>query len=105
MIAAGERLAGLEGQPRVEAVSRASWGSRTGRFWRQIALTLITALFMLPFYWMVLSAFKERWQIFARPMQWFPDPIQWDNFAKALTYQYFPYFNLLKNSVFYAGAV
>lgn len=105
MIAIGQRVAGLEGEQQQERSSRASWRDRAGRLGRQAALVGITALFMLPFYWMVASAFKERSQIFARPMQWFPNPIEWDNFAKALTYEYFPYFTLLKNSIFFAGMV
>lgn len=105
MIAVDQRVAGLEGEQQLERSARASWRDRAGRLGRQAALVAITALFMLPFYWMVASAFKERSQIFARPMQWFPDPIAWDNFAKTLTYQYFPYFTLLKNSIFFAGLV
>lgn len=104
MIATDERISVLEEQP-AATTSRAGWIGRGGHLWRHGALFLVTAVFMLPFYWMVVSAFKERSQIFARPMLWFPDPIQWDNFTKALNYQYFPYFKLLGNSVFYAGAV
>jgi len=62
-------------------------------------------LFLLPFYWMVASALKSNSQIFARPMQWLPDPVHWSNLPDTLTYPEFPYFRLLWNSIFYAGAV
>ena len=38
-------------------------------------------------------------------MQWWPSPVRWDNFTRALTYPGFPFLQFLWNSVFYAGAV
>ena len=70
------------------------------------ALLVAAALaFMVPFYWMVSSALKDTSQIFARPIQWWPHPLQWDNFPSALHYPGFPFFRFLWNSVFYAGSV
>src|SRR5206468_159662 len=44
-------------------------------------------------------------QIFARPLQWWPHPVQWDNVLRALHYPGFPFLRFLWNSVFYAGCV
>jgi multiple sugar transport system permease protein len=70
------------------------------------ALLLVVAVGLLvPFYWMLLSAFKDTSQIFARPIQWWPNPVRWDNFMRALSYPGFPFLQFLWNSVFYAGSV
>lgn len=61
--------------------------------------------FMVPFYWMIISALKDNSQIFARPIMWWPDPVRWDNFVQAATYPGFPFLRFLWNSVFYAGSV
>jgi multiple sugar transport system permease protein len=60
---------------------------------------------LVPLCWMLLSAFKDTSQIFARPIQWWPSPARWDNFMRALTYPGFPFLRFLWNSVFYAGSV
>ncbi len=39
---------------------------------------------MLPFAWMLSSAFKAESEIFRAPPQWIPRPIQWQNLAKSL---------------------
>ncbi len=74
-------------------------------FARHLGLIAVTAVFMLPFFWMLSVALKSKSQVFARPVQWWPDPTHWENFVTAATYQYFPYFRMLWNSVFYAGLV
>jgi multiple sugar transport system permease protein len=72
---------------------------------RHLGLIAVTAVFMLPFYWMVSTALKSKSQVFARPVQWWPDPVHWENFVTAATFQYFPYVRMLGNSIFYAGLV
>lgn len=72
---------------------------------RHLVLIAVTAVFMLPFFWMLSVALKSKSQVFARPIQWWPDPTHWENFATAATYQYFPYFRMLWNSVYYSGLV
>lgn len=90
-------------------VARSPHGYRLRRWLSPFAkhALLITAslIFLLPFYWMVVSALKTNTQIFARPMQWWPDPIQWSNLPDTVTYSAFPYFRLLWNSIYYSGAV
>ena len=55
---------------------------------KTIAYTLLilgSILILIPVFWMVSSALKPNYDIFVFPPKWIPDPIQWDNFAKALT--------------------
>lgn len=99
----------LAGHGRTLEVSQPSRLTRVRRrlapFAKHALLILAAALFLLPFYWMVMSALKSNPQIFARPMQWWPDPVQWSNLPTTLTYSEFPYFRLLWNSIYYSGAV
>ncbi len=41
----------------------------------------VAALFVFPFYWLLISAFKTKAQIFVLPPQFFPDPVVVQNFA------------------------
>jgi ABC-type glycerol-3-phosphate transport system permease component len=48
------------------------------------ALLLLTAFIgLLPYYWMVSSAFKTNETMFAVPPQWIPDPVNWHAFSDA----------------------
>ena len=68
-------------------------------------MMLIAAIFLLPFYWMAISAFKNNTEIFARPVAWFPDPIRWENVTALFTREDFPFLRQFANSVFYSGSV
>ena len=68
-------------------------------------MLLIAAVFLLPFYWMAISAFKSNAEIFARPIAWFPNPIRWENLSALLTRDDFPFLRQFANSVFYSGSV
>jgi multiple sugar transport system permease protein len=72
---------------------------------RHALLAAVAIAFLVPFYWMVISALKDNSQIFARPLQWWPNPVRWDNIRRALHYPGFPFLRFLWNSVFYAGCV
>lgn len=53
-------------------------------------LLLAGAVFcLLPFYWLVRSAFMNETQIFTMPPIWFPDPITFQNFIGAVSAQPF----------------
>lgn len=65
----------------------------------------VAAIFLLPFYWMVISAFKNNAEIFARPITWFPDPIRWENVSLLFNRNDFPFLRQFLNSCFYAGSV
>ncbi|MCM3699951.1 carbohydrate ABC transporter permease [Paenibacillus macerans] len=49
------------------------------------ALSLISAMFLIPFVWMVRSSLMDLAQIFVMPPVWIPHPVKWDNFVRALT--------------------
>lgn len=49
------------------------------------ALSLISAMFLIPFVWMVRSSLMDLAQIFVMPPVWIPNPVKWDNFVRALT--------------------
>ena len=68
-------------------------------------MVLIAGIFLLPFYWMTISAFKNNAEIFASPVSWFPHPIRWENLAVPFNRDDFPFLRQFANSVFYAGSV
>jgi ABC-type glycerol-3-phosphate transport system permease component len=45
-------------------------------------LTALALLFLFPFYWLLISAFKTQAQIFALPPSWIPAPPAWGNFTE-----------------------
>jgi ABC-type glycerol-3-phosphate transport system permease component len=61
---------------------------RTGLF-KQILvyllLIILSALFLLPFYWMVNTSLKTPDQLFAIPPVWFPHPFAWANYVQVMT--------------------
>lgn len=65
----------------------------------------ISAIFLLPFYWMTISAFKNNAEIFSDPVTWWPAPFRWENIAGLLNRDDFPFVLQFLNSVFYAGTV
>lgn len=65
----------------------------------------VAAVFLLPFYWMAISAFKNNAEIFANPISWWPDPVRWENLSAILSRPDFPFLRQFGNSVFYAGMV
>jgi multiple sugar transport system permease protein len=72
---------------------------------RHALLIAISVAFMFPFYWMVISSLKEKTDIFTYPVEWWPNPILWENYATAINYKGFPFFRFLGNSLFYAVGV
>ncbi len=88
--------------PAITSCARRDW---IGPLARHALLIAVAALLLLPFYWMLNSAFKSNNEIFAYPIQWWPDPIRWDNIAATIGSRYFPVLRLLGNSVYFAGGV
>ena len=56
---------------------------------RYLVLGLTALLFILPIFWMISSALKTSYAIFAFPPVWWPSQPRWENFAEALTAQPF----------------
>ena len=47
-------------------------------------MIVLSAIFLIPFFWLVSTSLKEQGQVFAYPPVWIPDPIMWSNYAEAL---------------------
>ena len=93
-------------QPRAVVTPANIHGRRRAASVAKHALLIgVAAVFLLPFYWMVISALKDNAQIVTRPVKWWPNPLHWDHFTTALDYPNFPYLRLLWNSVYYSGMV
>lgn len=61
-------------------------------------LLSLSALFVLPFVWLVLTSLKPNQQILKFPPDWIPRPFTWSNYPDAL--QYIPYLKYMSNSFF-----
>ncbi|HZT41166.1 MAG TPA: carbohydrate ABC transporter permease [Chthonomonadaceae bacterium] len=48
-------------------------------------LFLLSLVFLFPFYWLAVSAFKSQAQIFAMPPMWIPHPARLTNFTEVAT--------------------
>ena len=68
-------------------------------------LAAVALAFMVPFYWMTISGFKDNNEIFAQPIVWWPHVFRWHVIVDVLTYPGFSFLRFLWNSVFYAGCV
>ncbi len=82
-----DQLAG-EAVAQNKIVKKRSVQHRGDRVWNTLSIvTLIVMAFVMvmPFVWLLSSSLKSQTQIFSYPPQWIPDPIQWDNYTRALT--------------------
>lgn len=78
--------------------------SRFGRiFVTYPLLVLISFIGLLPFYWMVACSFKTNENMFLMPLQWFPNPINWNAYGDAWKAQDFTRYFL--NTTFIAVAI
>ena len=59
-----------------------------------------TVLMLLPFFWMISTAFKPDSQIFTMPVKWLPSSLYWDNFKRA--FQVIPIVKYMLNTVYIA---
>ncbi len=50
---------------------------------RYIVVSLFAIPFIIPFFWMIITALKPSEQVFAIPIIWWPNPVEFGNFAKA----------------------
>ena len=79
-----------------------SFGARPTKDWLRgiaIHILLIPAafVFLLPFLWMLSTSLKPDAQLFAYPPIWIPNPLQWANYPKTVTYV--PFFLYLRNTL------
>jgi multiple sugar transport system permease protein len=69
---------------------------KIGPYVYSILIFALAVAWLLPFYWMIRSAFMGTEQIFAWPPVAFPNPIRWENFKNALTV--LPFGSYFKNT-------
>ena len=68
-----------------------------------LGLLVVSAIFLLPFVWMLLTSVKTEVEAIRMPIQWFAKKPQWINFATAWKSGPFPLY--IRNSFLYAGGV
>jgi multiple sugar transport system permease protein len=72
--------------------------------WVVFALMLVASLLvLLPFAWMIISSLKQDSRVFTVPVQWIPDPVQWDNYLRIWTRV--PFLSYLGNSLILAVVI
>lgn len=94
---------GIVGKNAPRVASRWGLSKWMGYSLNYVALTLVAAIFFLPFLWLMITSLKPLEQVFTDPVTWIPKPIQWRNYPDALTNPAFPFWQLLWNTLFYAG--
>lgn len=80
------------------AAARWAWLSRQlkSQIVPRIVLILVSALFLLPFYWMVNTALKSHQELLVYPPSLWPSELVWSNFQDAVNY--FPFWRYLGNT-------
>lgn len=68
-----------------------------------LGLLLVSAVFLLPFIWMLLTSIKTDVEAIKMPIQWLPKTPQWVNFATA--WQSGPFLLYIRNSFVYSFGV
>jgi multiple sugar transport system permease protein len=48
-----------------------------------ILMVFIALIMVVPFFWMLITSFKENGQVLIFPPQWIPNPWRWDNYSYA----------------------
>jgi multiple sugar transport system permease protein len=66
-----------------------------------IVVIAFGAYYLLPFYWMIVSALKSTAELGANPPTWFPHHPEWSNFGKAV--DVFPFWRYLWNTSIITG--
>lgn len=67
-------------------------------FLPHLGLILVGLLFLGPFAWLVLTSLKTKSEIFAIPIVWVPETIQWSNYVDAT--QMIPFVRYTLNTLF-----
>jgi ABC-type glycerol-3-phosphate transport system permease component len=83
--------------------------SRTRRHLREAALAALVhlalasgaGLVLVPLAWMLSTSLKDPGDVFLFPPQWIPSPVEWGNYAKALTV--LPFGTYFKNTALITG--
>lgn len=62
----------------------------------RVVLIVLSLIFLVPLYWMVISALKSNQELAKYPPTFFPQQIHWENFANAVNA--FPFWQFFGNS-------
>lgn len=92
---------------RTGSVHKRLWGTRfhmglIPKALTYLLLTIIAAIFVLPFLWMVSTALKPDALVVHTPPLWFPRPFLWRNFYEAVTIRGYPVYLYVWNTVYYS---
>lgn len=68
-----------------------------------VILTLLFLVFIVPFYWMIISSFKSVMEAISMEPVWWPKVFHWENFGKAWTQANFARYGM--NSIIISVAV
>lgn len=71
------------------------------RIFIYIALICLSALFAIPFIWLISTSLKPSTQLFKLPPEWIPRPFMWSNYPRAMTY--IPFFLYARNTFYIAA--
>ncbi|KRF10095.1 sugar ABC transporter ATP-binding protein [Paenibacillus sp. Soil766] len=52
-----------------------------------VLLTIVSAVILMPFVWMLTTSLKDQTKIFMFPPQWIPSPIVWSNYSQVFKVQ------------------
>ncbi len=77
-------------RPPVQTTRHGGWGAR-------IFLLIMSAIFLIPVYWLVVTAFKTPTDLAQASPSWFPRSWRWANFSDA--FRAFPFGRFFINSV------
>jgi multiple sugar transport system permease protein len=81
--------ADLPVQSGVGEQSRALKGTRLALGY--LALSILAAISLLPFAWMLSTSLKQRFEVFVYPPLWIPEQLQWSNYTSL--WDDFPFWN------------
>jgi multiple sugar transport system permease protein len=89
----------------VKPAGRHPIGYWLGAILRHGLLIVVTIMFVVPFYWMLITSLKTQTTVFTTPIQWFPSSLHFENYLTVANYPTFPFLRFMWNSFFYAGMV
>lgn len=52
-------------------------------------IIILAIIITIPFFWMIMSSFKDPYKVFVRPIQWLPDKFRLENYIKLFTQYHF----------------
>ena len=61
-----------------------SWQRRIGQWTIYAVLIFLSIIFLVPLFWMFTTSLMPLPQVGKIPPEWIPNPVQWENYSKAL---------------------